>query len=1408
MAAIQETPRETVGGITPSSEQWKPEKEAREIALEAFHRQLSAFNAIPDSKLTKWELAERNTINELLASKRIDFSEEKDTFVDENGIRRGVPFQAFINSVASRALTDRQAEKDRNILERYSRSPISGIRGDGEKSSRVHSQLTELAKKGVRTRAEAAKRAQTGIRDFRPPPAANEKAPWGRIKKIKGASVKTPSPEWLLNAVVEKPAISGEVQRPRRASAWETRPSVGKFLRDDSNKETFTQPESTTPLPIPREPELIDYPDSFDEGTIVSGGEELEGPNPFDETQTSPPSPTPADRAQEEFSRETQRRWEEAERLRAIREEIEQKLEKDRRKRGNRERKREKKEWDRQFKETIKIQKLTGAHSHIWNPGGTPPPPYSGIPSPDYLQSPPELFMIIADRTQDLNKRARELARNRVRELIRGRKIVGEIMRQTEEERVDKLTTQVEEWLIRAGDIYAEIDWENKSAVSTDESRKLEQESAYARLYALGPKNVVLITSRLQKIIINEFLGGAITSERNPKEIQSALRAFIKAHKEDPDFKKVFGDSKYFATNLLAIAEQIRNLGITPAQAEQSLRIHFAKDVSWGNEAKLGRKRGLVKLMQSSKLAYASNPFALGFLASTVVRLSTLGFRTTAHVPIAGTAVAAPWAGIRRWQDLNVDYQLRNSQTTNGGRGKGEKHSLDRYLPHVYSSQGLFEELSLGNYDFAQADSRTAYIKTLAKIQAALDFALNSGADVITFQSRLTTEQEKAGLRKTVAEGMQTLAEFKLNGFNDREIFNKERENEIKRLKKIKRGKDWRFGWLKAKESTKAAAVGGAVGLAGGAAATLLWDVASPHVGEILTRVAMPIVGNVAKWANDISGGRKIPSGLVHGVKIVNSVKGAQGQVFYSPLDRNVPNKIFGPDVKVNTPPGTEWVRDGKAGDLVSSNNPDETIIDDARVGKDGQFRFDQQSSNYEVTQEKVRTSEKFNRWWKGHSIQVDERDFVRNGTVGIYERRELDLFVGKKGENVIITLPKGADGILITRGGDLRNAIWVSGEHGRVILSPDGPNAEVAKALINFDKLDNFEDGSLMTEVFTDRRGIFRICDNNKNGLIQAASRDHKIFATIQGSGPVPKEIAEEQLIVNINERAIEPSPTPEPIPTSRPTPEPTPSPTPVPTLEPTHSPIPTPEPTPIVTSEPTPSPTSEPTASPEPTPSPSPSPEPTRGPLFDLSWFKLPKIPDLMALDLTPAIVTPFYPRMMPGELREPTPHEADQGSIINTAPVTIFPSASTYTRGAPSTAPEPRTSGIFNPEAIARRGGTILPDQSTTPTRQANGIAPAVQVIPFSHPELVFEDEQKNKYKVERIEKERGEEFYIIRRIGGNGEFIRVPRADFETKYRHEQPPIPIPAPVQRPIQVVQRSGIRNFFTRIKNFILRRH
>ncbi len=328
--ATQEAPREAALGIIPSGEQWKLEKEAREESLEAFYRQLSEFNAIPDSKLTKWELSERNEINELLTSGAIDFGKEKDTVVDVNGIRRGVPFQAFMNSLASRALTDEQAEKDRNILEKYNRSPISGIRGNGERSNRLHSQLIESARKGVRTKAEAAKRVQTGIKEFRPPAPANEEAPWGKIRKIKGTSVKTLSPEWLLKAVAEKPAASVQVQRPTRASAWETIPRVEKFPRDDRSKGIFTQTEPTAPkldvnyadghstVPIPEKEkkldkfeswpkkeekpiatfdQTLDYHESFDEGTVASGElGELERPNPFDEILQAQMPPLVPDR--------------------------------------------------------------------------------------------------------------------------------------------------------------------------------------------------------------------------------------------------------------------------------------------------------------------------------------------------------------------------------------------------------------------------------------------------------------------------------------------------------------------------------------------------------------------------------------------------------------------------------------------------------------------------------------------------------------------------------------------------------------------------------------------------------------------------------------------------------------------------------------------------------------------------------------------------------------------------------------------------------------------------------------------------------------------------------------------------------------------------------------------------------
>ena len=165
--------------------------------------------------------------------------------------------------------------------------------------------------------------------------------------------------------------------------------------------------------------------------------------------------------------------------------------------------------------------------------------------------------------------------------------------------------------------------------------------------------------------------------------------------------------------------------------------------------------------------------------------------------------------------------------------------------------------------------------------------------------------------------------------------------------------------------------------------------------------------------------------------------------------------------------------------------------------------------------------------------------------------------------------------------------------------------------------------------------------------------------------------------------------------------------------------------------------------------------------------------------------------------------------RGSKANGRTSAILASERELRPAAPATAilprptQRPRESGVFTSEAVRSRGGTIMPDRTTTTSGQAQP-TPETQTIAPSHPELEYLDDHGNRYIVDFIEVSGGEQSYILRRISGYSPQIkRISKGEFESSYTLFRPNVI----TQAPVTVQKVSRIRNFFSRIKNFFLRR-
>ncbi|MBI2621287.1 MAG: hypothetical protein HYW63_01405 [Candidatus Levybacteria bacterium] len=230
-----------------------------------------------------------------------------------------------------------------------------------------------------------------------------------------------------------------------------------------------------------------------------------------------------------------------------------------------------------------------------------PPLPPPALPRPEVPPPSPQYMVVIANRTSELKRRAREAARGYLKtEVSRGNifnNFKGKVLWRLFDRRVHlNLSQKAERWLIEANDIHASIDWGNQRAVSTRESRTAEYASAlgktaaiqYQSRYTPSDEERIEINGPIRQEVVDTLVRSAVNGTIRPERIQQEIRSLINRHSKDPSVRKIFGQgTSYFATDLFVVAQQIRqdliNRRITVEQVRRTLRINFVNP-HWGKE--------------------------------------------------------------------------------------------------------------------------------------------------------------------------------------------------------------------------------------------------------------------------------------------------------------------------------------------------------------------------------------------------------------------------------------------------------------------------------------------------------------------------------------------------------------------------------------------------------------------------------------------------------------------------------------------------------------------------------------------------------------------------------------------------------------------------------------------------------
>ncbi|MEK7070252.1 MAG: hypothetical protein AAB966_00425, partial [Patescibacteria group bacterium] len=217
-------------------------------------------------------------------------------------------------------------------------------------------------------------------------------------------------------------------------------------------------------------------------------------------------------------------------------------------------------------------------------PEPSPEPTPEPIPTPE--PKPPEEVrreIVVANRSGDLFKRAREVAEDKLRGMLRSRNIFRSIKyRLAEEYYRQKFTRQAYSAMLENNNAYLEMDAvrsrlrmgrnlevRNASANQADEvsagSAKVDQVKM-GETFA-GEHITRLAEGPLRDAIIRDIISPSIRGEIADRgELQQRLRSFISVHESDPIVRELFGSdatqygriAEYFATDLLEMSQVVQ----------------------------------------------------------------------------------------------------------------------------------------------------------------------------------------------------------------------------------------------------------------------------------------------------------------------------------------------------------------------------------------------------------------------------------------------------------------------------------------------------------------------------------------------------------------------------------------------------------------------------------------------------------------------------------------------------------------------------------------------------------------------------------------------------------------------------------------------------------------------------------
>ncbi len=372
------------------------------------------------------------------------------------------------------------------------------------------------------------------------------------------------------------------------------------------------------------------------------------------------------------------------------------------------------------------------------SPEPTPPPgpvrnprnlrPIAGGAFPNTLEDARTDF-VIANRTVDIEKRAREIAENQLRaEMRRGsawnplnwpRKIG---LRIGEEYHRQVFIERARQAMIANNNSYLDMDVVRNAVRNANQDIDKQRLAGKAKIEQiqtgvdLQGQTVKEIQGPLRTIVINELImpvvNGTITNEA---QMEQKLRDFVQAHKNDADqqvrdtVEDIFGtkstkygvDAEYFASNLLENGLSLKAHHMALDEIDRTVSVKFA-NARWAadTEANFNRVDKTIAWAQRHRLGVLANPAFIGAAFSLgtffAMKLPGVGARATNVLTpsLVGAGAGALFAGLRRNYELKVDMAAHRTERAYNMQIPAEAHrreALERYTYEIASVRELLD---------------------------------------------------------------------------------------------------------------------------------------------------------------------------------------------------------------------------------------------------------------------------------------------------------------------------------------------------------------------------------------------------------------------------------------------------------------------------------------------------------------------------------------------------------------------------------------------------------------------------------------------------------------------------------------------------------------------------------------------